>query len=119
MDIKQDFHTLWWDEFKTKYPSFTKYKARKLFWVRYKQKSEECSEQVRAKRLRNKLAQDKYIREFKKDIVDLDKQVIDKFWIDKLEIRRLLLDHTYTEILNWEMVNWKLVVRDLFRVVRN
>lgn len=105
---EQDYKTLMLKDFLVKYPHFTKYKARKKFW----------NKEIRKVKWIN-LSKDKYDETFEEYTNDKENKIIEKFWIDRIEIRKLLNDYTYTEILNLKMVNWKLVVRDMFRFVRN
>lgn len=105
---EQDYKTLMLKDFLIKYPFYTKYKARKKFW----------NKEIRKVKWIN-LSKDKYDETFEEYTNDKENKIIEKFWIDRIEIRKLLNNYTYTEILNWKLVNWKLVVRDMFRVVRN
>lgn len=133
-----DYKELPLTKFIQKYPKYTLYSAHKKFWDKDLQKNNILTE----KQVRNKQAQDRLNKELIEEINKKNQEIKEKFYIyeedivnneipkDKVIvdkeretiesiIKKLLNCYTYTEILRWKVINWKLVVRDLFRVVRN
>ncbi len=115
----KDYHDMEFKDFVLKYPWWTKFKARKVFWIKDKKRKDERNNVPQKIVVRQRTYTARYVKELEEIINEKEEQIMIKFWINKNQIKKLLLNNTYTEILNWKMINWKLVIKNLINLVKN